>query len=160
MKLSYLLIGGFLTVILVSIALTALISFSNAQQILESDIDPDKPFSLINDLRRNILLIGVLMVAFGFASSLSLYYAIANPLKKLTVAVNEVSKGNFDIEIKKTGAIDEINDLGQSLNRILASMKLAVLRTGVSKEEIGLGEAVKARKASETAPKEKIRKKR
>jgi len=39
--------------------------------------------------------------------------------------------------------------LTNSLNRILSSLKLAILRTGVSKHELGLGEAIKAKKEAE-----------
>ncbi|MBW2998083.1 PAS domain-containing protein, partial [Candidatus Woesearchaeota archaeon] len=45
----------------------------------------------------------------------------------------------------------EVDDLTNSLKRILASLKIALLRTGLSKEELGLTpeEAIKAKKESE-----------
>jgi len=107
---------------------------------LVAKIDQEESLEQVNILRRNIILIGLLMLIFGLLSSLSLNYAIATPIKRITHVVNQVSKGNFKAQAKKVGTVDEINDLNQSLNRVMASMKLAILRTGVSKEELGLKE--------------------
>jgi len=52
---------------------------------------------------------------------------VSKPLNKLSNTVDEVSKGNFNVEIEKAGNIDEINNLSNSLGRIMKTMKLAVL---------------------------------
>ena len=62
---------------------------------------------------------------------------ISKPLKILTADVDEITKGKLDIELRKSN-IFEIQNLTDSLNRILASLKLAILKTG-GKTELMLG---------------------
>ena len=55
---------------------------------------------------------------------------ISKPLSKLSSAVDEVSKGNFDVEVSgHITKVDEITTLVDSLNRIMITMKLAVDET-------------------------------
>lgn len=70
--------------------------------------------------------------------------SITKPIQKLRDNIEEITKGNMEIKLEKSN-ISEIQDLTDSLNRILASLKLAILRTDSSKEELGLGEAMKER---------------
>ena len=83
---------------------------------------------------KNLLLIIFLISFMGFFVS----RYISKPIKDLTESVDEISKGNFEIQIKES-KIFEINNLIDSLDRILASLKLAILRTGSSKHELGIG---------------------
>ena len=91
------------------------------------DQDKESVFATNNNLfttQIEILLIGILVLIIG------LYFiskSISKPLVELNEKVNKISKGNLDIELPKSN-IDEIQSLTDSLNRILASMKLAVLR--------------------------------
>jgi len=70
---------------------------------------------------------------------------ISSPLFKLTNSVNEITKGNLDVQLKKSH-ISEINNLVGSLNRILASLKLAILKVGIKKEDLEPGETDKLKK--------------
>jgi len=45
-----------------------------------------------------------------------------------------------EVGLEKNQVKNEVNGLIESLGRILASMKLAILRTGRSKEDMGLSE--------------------
>jgi len=47
--------------------------------------------------------------------------------------------------------------LTESLNRILSSLKLAILRKGITKEEIGIGEAIESKETAERALAEKLK---
>ncbi len=73
---------------------------------------------------------------------------ISKPIKKLTKDVDSITKGKFDTQLKKS-RITEVQSLIDSLNRILASLKLAILRTGATKEEIGIGEVIKKKEEAE-----------
>ncbi|MBW2966752.1 PAS domain S-box protein, partial [Candidatus Woesearchaeota archaeon] len=109
---------------------------------------------------RNIVLIFVI-AAFGLSILLGILISksISKPIKSLTNNVDEISKGNFDIKLEES-KISEIKSLTSSLNRILASMKLAVLKVGIKKEDIGVGtkEVLKAKKKAENALKESEKK--
>lgn len=88
-----------------------------------------------------LILIITLAVAFVIS------YIITMPLEKLTKNIDEISKGNLDVELEKS-EIYEINNLTDSLDRVMASLKLAINKVGVKKEEIFI-EAVKAKEEAE-----------
>jgi PAS domain S-box-containing protein len=73
---------------------------------------------------------------------------VSRSLKKITQSIDSISKG--DLNIKLTDSVfREMQSLIDSLNRILSSLKLAIMKTGATKEELGLGEAIKAKEAAE-----------
>ncbi len=76
-----------------------------------------------------LTLLIVIFLGFYFTN------AISKPLNKLTRTVDEVSKGNFDVEVEKSGVVDEINTLADSLNRVMKTMKLAVLESASGKKK-------------------------
>lgn len=100
------------------------------------------------NLIKIFLIVGVIIVIFvsliGFFVSKLLSY----PIFKLKNNIDLITKGNLEVQLEKSN-ITEIKELTNSLNRILASMKLAILRTGVSSEELGIGDAVKAKEEAE-----------
>jgi PAS domain S-box-containing protein len=57
--------------------------------------------------------------------------------------IDEISKGKLDVNLESS-EISEINNLTDSLNRVMASLKLAITKVGVKKGEI-FEEAVKAK---------------
>ncbi len=91
-----------------------------------------------------LLFAGLISAIIGFILSV----VVSTPLIKLSKAVEKITKGNFDVKLEKS-RVNEIQQLSNSFSRVLASLKLAIVRTGMSKEEIGLGEAVKAKKEAE-----------
>ncbi len=74
-------------------------------------------------------------------------YIITIPIEKLTKNIDEISKGNLEVELEKS-EIYEINNLTDSLDRVMASLKLAINKVGLKKEEIFV-EAVKAKEEAE-----------
>ena len=95
----------------------------------------------IASLFLGVILLITLMVAFGIS------YFISIPLVKLTKNIDEISKGNLEVELEKS-EIYEINNLTDSLDRVMASLKLAINKVGVRKEEI-FQDAVKAKEEAE-----------
>ncbi|MBT3691548.1 HAMP domain-containing protein [Candidatus Woesearchaeota archaeon] len=94
------------------------------------------------------LIFSIVIIILCILSSFIVSLSISRPIKKMTGKVNEITKGNLDIQLEKSG-IYEIQKLIDSLNRILASLKLAILRTGASKGHLGLGETIKAKEEIE-----------
>jgi PAS domain S-box-containing protein len=88
-------------------------------------------------------LILIITFVVGFVIS----YFISMPLVKLTKNIDEISKGNLDVELEKS-EIYEINNLTTSLDRVMASLKLAIYKVGLKKEEI-FEEVVKAKEQAE-----------
>jgi PAS domain S-box-containing protein len=87
----------------------------------------------------------ILFITLAVAFVIS--YIISMPLVKLTKNIDEISKGNLDVELEKS-EIYEINNLTNSLDRVMASLKLAINKVGVRKEEI-FEDAIKAKEEAE-----------
>jgi PAS domain S-box-containing protein len=75
---------------------------------------------------------------------------IFKPITDLTNSVDKITQGKLNIELPKSNT-QEVQKLTNALNRILASLKLAILKTGSSKTSLGIGsaEAIKAKEDAE-----------
>ena len=108
--------------------------------------------SSLKGLLTKILIYYSLILIFVFLLLIILMEKrIFKPITKLSSSVNKITKGQFNIQLEKS-KIKEVQDLTDSLSRILASLKLAIMKTGVSKEHLGIGEekAIKAKEEAET----------
>ncbi len=88
-----------------------------------------------------------LILVITFVVALAMAYFISRPLEKLTKNIDEISKGNLDVELEKS-EIFEVNNLTESLNRVMTSLKLAIQKVGVKKGEL-FEETLKAKEAAE-----------
>ena len=93
-----------------------------------------------------LVLIGLIMVV-TFVVSLIISYFITRPLERLTQIIDEISKGKLDVNLENS-EIYEVNNLTDSLNRVMVSLKLAINKVGVKKGEI-FEKTVKAKEAVE-----------
>ncbi|MBI2629491.1 PAS domain S-box protein [Candidatus Pacearchaeota archaeon] len=116
-----------------------------------------EPSNKVFKIQRNILMVMVYSIIISILIMVGLILVfskgITNSIEKLSADVVSITKGNLDVQLGKS-TIDEVQLLIDSFNRILASMKLAILRTGISKEDIGLGEIIKAKEETEQFNKE------
>lgn len=80
-----------------------------------------------------LFLFLIFVVTFYF--SLLISQLIISPIKTLTVNLDKISKGQLDVKLEKS-EIEELNNLINSLNRIMASLKLAIYKFNVKKGEI------------------------
>lgn len=107
------------------------------------------PVAIISGLQgleiASIFLVLILFITLVFSFVIS--YFITMPLEKLTKNINEISKGNLDVELEKS-EIYEINNLTDSLDRVMTSLKLAINKVGVRKDEIFI-EVIKAKEEAE-----------
>jgi PAS domain S-box-containing protein len=82
----------------------------------------------------SMFLIGLILLV-TFVVSFIISYLITKPIVKLTKNIDEISKGKLDVDLESS-EIYEINNLTESLNRIMASLKLAIKKVEVKKDEI------------------------
>ena len=85
-------------------------------------------------LRYSSLLI-ILIFGVTFIVSLMISFFITKPIVRLTKNIDEISKGRLDVNLESS-EIHEINNLTDSLNRVMTSLKLAIHKVGVKKGEI------------------------
>ena len=89
----------------------------------------------INGFKSTSLILISLIILVTFVISFVIAYFISRSIEKLTKNIDEISKGKLDVNLEKSD-IYEINKLTESLDRIMASLKLAVMKVGVKKDEI------------------------
>jgi PAS domain S-box-containing protein len=77
----------------------------------------------------------VLILAITLMVGYVISYFISKPLVTLTKNIDEISKGNLDVELENS-EIYEINNLTASLDRVMASLKLAIHKVGLKKEDV------------------------
>lgn len=103
-----------------------------------------------NDFLAQNLVVFLIVVVLAVALvSYFITELTSRPLRKLNENLTEITKGNFDVKLPSS-RITEVNDLSNSLNRILSSFKLAIKYTGLSKDKIGLSEAIQSQKETES----------
>ena len=90
-----------------------------------------------------VIIVGVILIVSFMMSSL-----ITRPIKKLTKNIEIISKGNLDVGLEKS-EIYEINNLINSLKRVMVSLKLAIYKVGITKEDI-FEETMKEKNAAES----------
>lgn len=104
-----------------------------------------------------LLTILTILIAIGLGNLI--YYAVSRPLKELSKTIETITKGNLDVHLKPSD-VDEIQSLIYSLDRILASLKLAVISKGASKESLNLGEPEEAPSEETPAPQPAVKTKK
>ncbi|WP_422447760.1 sensor histidine kinase [Thermoanaerobacterium sp. DL9XJH110] len=122
----------FLIIIILSLATVGIVSYYGSCKIFESITaqQSQEKFTVNSSYITNQLLelqkytILIAIIAIIVASQLTIFfsYNLAKPIKKLAMACDEVSKGNFDIEIdyKKN---DEIGILKDAFKRMTSKLK-------------------------------------
>lgn len=96
----------------------------------------------ITSIGSRIYLGASVAVLFILITAWMISHSITKPINKLTKSVNNIVSGNLDVKLEKNN-IEEIEELTSALDKALASMKLAILRKGLSKDDIGLGKLIK-----------------
>jgi PAS domain S-box-containing protein len=89
-----------------------------------------------------LIVLVILVVSFVMSS------LITRPIKKLTKNIEVISKGNLEVGLEKS-EIYEINNLINSLKRVMVSLKLAIYKVGITKEDI-FEETMKEKNAAES----------
>jgi PAS domain S-box-containing protein len=112
--------------------------FEHDYWVFVKELPLGKVMEGVNDFQKKILILNLFAFLGLIIVAYLLSYLITRPIYKLTRDINEISRGNLDINLKKS-RVEEIQDLIDSLNRVIASVKLAMLRTKIKKEEIGVG---------------------
>jgi methyl-accepting chemotaxis protein len=120
MKLSFLLLASFGLVIL-PFAVVGFIGVLYVSQVSGS-------LGISNSIPKLLVIFESIILVLGLFVGYSASRLISKPLAKFSETVGEISKGNFNVEIKpeEAGKIDEIRTLADSLSRIMTTMKFAV----------------------------------
>jgi nitrate/nitrite-specific signal transduction histidine kinase len=105
------------------------IVIKRAQTVVDDRVDES-----LHNFYTSLILSIIISLMIASVAALLIAKKISNPIEDLTFRINRISKGEFDLKIRESNIV-EIKDLTDSLNRILASMKLSILRKEITKKE-------------------------
>jgi methyl-accepting chemotaxis protein len=71
-----------------------------------------------------------LLISFGFLDSM-----VSRPFKQISESIDEITRGNFEVELEKSN-ITEFREVQEALERVLASLKLAIARKRLESQEV------------------------
>lgn len=74
------------------------------------------------ELRNSILTMSIIGMIASVIAGIIVSFSITNPLKQLSILSESISKGKFDLKVKKSG-INEIDVIGKSFNKMSESLK-------------------------------------
>jgi signal transduction histidine kinase len=77
---------------------------------------------IINNLIMTLIMIGGIISIIVIIVGLFISRSISKPILKLKQAANEISKGNFNVDIKETSRNDEIAELSSQFNTMKESI--------------------------------------
>ncbi|PIO00092.1 hypothetical protein COT72_02930 [archaeon CG10_big_fil_rev_8_21_14_0_10_43_11] len=95
-----------------------------------------------------IALLGLLLIAVVMITTVFQMVTISKPLKHISKNIQKISDGDLDVTFENS-RVQEINEVVVSLQRILTSLKLAVLKVGIKREDLGIGTVLKAKEELE-----------
>lgn len=114
--------------------------YQNAISASKSEIETilENANGIIDMTSKQVLLLSVIAILIALALGNLIYYSVTRPLKKISNAIEKITQGDLNVQIESSD-VYEIQSLVYSMNRVIASLKLAVMQNSVSKSDIGLG---------------------
>ena len=92
--------------------------------------DYDEAYGPLAVAKRNALILLGITVLFVLLVSYALASRLTQPIRRLTRIADGISRGNLGASIAETKRSDEIGSLARAIERLRASVKLAVERLG------------------------------
>jgi HAMP domain-containing protein len=119
------------------------------------EMDAEEAFAPLKRMQYSLLIAAMVAVFFTFALAYLLSRDILGPIEKLTRSIDELSKGNLNITIEDTKRTDEIGSLAASFDRMLVSLKLAMMQTApeMKKQSDALRQALREKDEQKKPPK-------
>jgi adenylate cyclase len=87
-----------------------------------TELSEESAYAVVNAITRQILVVG--LVGFGVASLGALLFArqLTRPILKIGEVAQKVGEGDFSIRVEGVSARDEIGDLAQRFNQMIAHL--------------------------------------
>jgi len=95
--------------------------------------DYEEAYQPLTDANRKALILLGVTVLFVLLVSYALASGLTRPIRRLTQISDGISRGNLGAAIAETSRADEIGSLARAIERLRASVKLAVDRLGATR---------------------------
>lgn len=102
--------------------IAAYVPIENTPWIVVYGVDKDDITSSVKALQKTLYLITILAVVIGALVTFIVSDSIARPIKKVTVAAQEIARGSFDVSLFVKSK-DEVGQLAEAFNLTLARLK-------------------------------------
>lgn len=97
--------------------------------------DVEEAYAPIAEANRKALLLLALTIGFVGAVSFALAQGLTRPIRNLTRTADEISRGNLKVTIQEVSRTDEIGALARAIDRMGASIRVALDRLAPSRAE-------------------------
>jgi two-component system sensor histidine kinase YesM len=77
-------------------------------------------YSESNELLRDVLVITLLALLFGFCVNVIIYWSIMTPVRQLVHGINSFKNGNLEISVDDNGS-DELSELNRDFNEMIVN---------------------------------------
>jgi len=95
--------------------------------------DYDEAYQPLTEANTNALILLGITILFVLVASYLLAGALTRPIRRLTQISDGISRGNLAAAIAEVRRSDEIGSLARAIERLRASVKLAVDRLGTAR---------------------------
>lgn len=89
----------------------------------------------ISATKNSIVYISAITLLAALAIGLFVSRSISSPIRNLTKAINDISTGQLDVEVKGKERKDEIGELARAFDRTIVSLKLAMKKAKPEEKE-------------------------
>ncbi|WP_185962626.1 response regulator [Thalassomonas sp. M1454] len=103
--------------------------------VIFSEKDESEAYASFVELRRQILVFSILLIAFAIIVSYYVANSLTKPLLKLGDSANNLAKGNLDDPIERSNN-DEIGDLSDHFENMRLALNKTFIELEQSKEEL------------------------
>ncbi|HME87243.1 MAG TPA: HAMP domain-containing protein [Candidatus Nanoarchaeia archaeon] len=136
---------------LIQIFLVLLLIIMGTTILTKTYIDKNPTPEEQNGFYRDLAFISAVALIIISGATYMTTGGIIRPIRELKETIEEISKGRFDVHINPEllGRDDEIGELANAFDRTAISLKLAVKKVGLTREELQLGNLLKEKEESE-----------
>lgn len=87
-----------------------------------TELSEDNAYAVVNAITRQILMVGLIGFAAATAGALIFARRLSRPILRIGQVAQQVGDGNFGIRVEDVRSRDEIGDLAQRFNRMIAHL--------------------------------------
>jgi methyl-accepting chemotaxis protein len=106
--------------------------------------DCSEAMAAVEEMRAQILMSAIVIALLALLASVITAHTLVQPLQQLKEATDRISKGDVDINLDIRSG-DEIGDLGDSFERMIAAIRFFREQSRLDGDEIREGAAEEAR---------------
>ncbi len=98
------------------------LEFKKLPAVIVAKTDVNEALAVVHSLAKEIIVIGLIVLAFVAAIGIFMARSLSTPLNRLSVNLGQIANGNLDVEIISAQRKDEIGDIGRAVQSFQAGL--------------------------------------